>query len=921
MTAQSRLRRTLAVVAAALIAITGGTVVASPAPAAPKPPRLSTPWTDQVSTTNPLPEYPRPQLVRSEWQSLNGTWQFGAAANLNNPPINTNLGEEVLVPYPIESALSGIQRHENYMYYRRTFSTPASWAGRRVQLNFGAVTWESRVWVNGVSVGTHQGGFDPFSFDITSALRSGSNEIVVGVWSPVDAEDIPVGKQRLNRGGIWYTPASGIWQTVWLEPTRAARITRLDTTPNVAAGALDLTVQGAGVTGQSVTAEVLSGGTVVGTARGTVGANIRVPVPNARLWSPDDPFLYDLRVTLDGTGGGDSVSGYFGMRTLGKAMLGGVLRPTLNGKFVFQLGTLDQGYWPDGIYTAPTDEALRFDLEQQKAMGFNMVRKHIKVESARWFYHADRLGLMVWQDMPALPNGRDASPVGEARFESELRRMIANLKGITSIVQWVPFNEGWGEFDAGRITDLVKSLDPTRLVNHNSGSNCCESDPDPGNGDVIDDHMYVGPGVARQPSSTRVLVLGEYGGLGLHVPGHEWSTGNTFAYEMLPTSEALTNRYVQITEKLIDLINVQGLSASVYTEPTDVEDEINGFFTYDRQVRKMDFAKVRAVNLRVLGAAKGTTLPLHRAASLRVTTPNLTDRYLRHAHGVAGTEVVAAGSDKVLKQDATFFVRPGLSDSACYSFESRNFPGQYLRHRGHRVYKEAGSDGTFRADATFCAREGLSGGGTSFESPNLPGHYLRHRNAEIWMDARGTGASFADDATWNVVSPWWRSGVDLPVGQARSLRVTTPGFTDRFLRHMDGSARTDVVTANSPELLKQDATFIVRPGLAESSCYSLESSNYPGEFLRHRGYRVHKDRNDGTMTYAQDATFCAQPPRAGGAGNVSLESFNYPGYHVRHHAEAVYIATGGGGNTWDVPSSYDADVTWNDAAPMTTTTP
>ncbi len=921
MTAHSRLRRALAIVAATLIAITGGTVVASPAPAAPKPPRLSTPWTNQVSTTNPLPEYPRPQLVRSEWQSLNGTWQFSAAANLNNPPINTNLGEEVLVPYPIESALSGIQRHENYMYYRRTFSTPANWSGRRVQLNFGAVTWETRVWVNGVSVGTHQGGFDPFSFDITSALRSGSNEIIVGVWSPVDAEDIPVGKQRLNRGGIWYTPASGIWQTVWLEPTPDARITRLDTIPNVAAGALDLTVHAAGAGGQSVTAEVLSGGAVVGTARGNVGATIRVPVPNARLWSPDDPFLYDLRVTLNGAGGGDSVSGYFGMRTLGKAMLGGVLRPTLNGKFVFQLGTLDQGYWPDGIYTAPTDEALRFDLEQQKALGFNMVRKHIKVESARWFYHADRLGLMVWQDMPALPNGRNASPAGEARYESELRRMITNLKGITSIVQWVPFNEGWGEFDAGRIADLVKSLDPTRLVNHNSGSNCCDSDPDPGNGDVIDDHMYVGPAVTRQPSATRILVLGEYGGLGLHVPGHEWSTGNTFAYEMLPTSEALTNRYVQITEKLIDLMNVQGLSASVYTEPTDVEDEINGFYTYDRQVRKMDFAKVRAVNLRVLGAARGTTLPVNRAASLRVTTPNLTYRYLRHANGAAATEVVTAGSDKVLKQDATFFVRPGLSDGACYSFESRNFPGQYLRHRGYRVYKEAGSGGTFNADATFCAREGLSGGGTSFESPNLPGYYLRHRNAEIWMDARGTGTSFADDATWNVVSPWWRSGVDLPNGQARSLRVTTPGFTDRFLRHQDGAARTDVVAANSPDLLKRDATFIVRPGLAESSCYSLESSNYPGEYLRHRGYRVHKDRNDGTTTYAQDATFCAQAPRAGGAGNVSLESFNYPGYHLRHYAEAVYIATNGGGNTWDSPGSYDADVTWNNAAPVTTTAP
>jgi hypothetical protein len=916
-TAHSRVRRALTVVAAVLTATTGGLVVTS-APAAafvPKVPRLSTPWTSQVSLTNPLPEYPRPQLVRTEWQSLNGIWQFGAAAHLDSPPINTNLGEEVLVPYPIESALSGIRRHENFMYYRKSFTTPAAWAGRRVQLNFGAVTWQTKVWVNGTLLGTHEGGFDAFSFDITTALRTGANEIVVGVWSPVDAQDIPVGKQRLNPNGIWYTAASGIWQTVWLEPTGPARITRLDTTPNVAAGALDLTVQGAGTTaGRVVTAQVLSGGQVVGTATGTIGANIRVPVPNARLWSPDDPFLYDLRVTLGGTGG-ETVTGYVGMRTLGKAMLGGVLRPTLNGRFVFQLGTLDQGYWPDGIYTAPTDAALRFDLEQQKALGFNTVRKHIKVESARWFYHADRLGLMVWQDMPALPNGRNASAAGEARYETELKRLVDGHKGITSIVQWVPFNEGWGEYGAGRMADLVKAWDPTRLVNHNSGSNCCESDPDSGKGDVIDDHMYVGPGASRQPSATRILVNGEYGGLGLRSPGHEWSS-DVFAYEWLPDSAALTNRYVQITEKLIGQIGTLGISGSVYTEPTDVEGEMNGFFTYDRQLQKMNFARVREVNLRVLGAARGTILQVGTLASLRVTTAGLTTRHLRHVNGVAGTEVVTAASAKVLKQDATFWVRPGLSDGNCYSFESRNFPGRYLRHRAFRVYNEASTGGTFTADATFCAREGLSGGGTSFESPSLPGHYLRHRNAEIWMDPAAGTTGFRDDATWNVVTPWWRSGADLPDGQTRSLRVTTPGYDNRYLRHQDSAARTDVIDAASPATAKQDGSWIVRPGLAESSCYSLESVNYPGRFLRHRGFRLYSEVNDGSAVTAQDATFCAQAPRNGGAGTVSLESFNYPGYHIRHYSEAVYIATSGGGNAWDNPSSYAADVTWMNAAPL-----
>ncbi|QNE21032.1 beta-galactosidase [Kribbella qitaiheensis] len=902
------MRRWLILFISLLLATLSATTALPATAFTPKPPRLTTPWTNQVSVTNPLPEYPRPQLTRTDWQSLNGVWQFAPAATLDSPPTGSNLAEEVLVPYPIESALSGIQRHEERMYYRRTFTVPASWSGQHVQLNFGSVMWQSKVWVNGTLLGSHEGGYDAFSYDITSALRAGSNEIIVGVWAPVDTQDIPLGKQRLNRGGIWYTPSSGIWQTVWLEPTAATRITRLDTTPNVAAGGLDLVVQGSSA-GQSVHAQVLSGGQVVGEASGTTGAQFRVPVPNARLWSPDDPFLYELKVTL----GSDAVGGYFGMRSVGKAMLGGVLRPTLNGKFVFQLGTLDQGYWPDGLYTAPTDDALRFDLEQQKALGFNMVRKHIKVESARWFYWADKLGLMVWQDMPALVAGRNASATGEARYETELRRMVDNHKGITSIVQWIPFNEGWGEFQAGRITDLVKSLDPTRLVNHNSGSNCCDSDPDPGNGDIIDDHMYVGPAVARAPSSTRVLQLGEFGGLGLHVPGHEWSTGDTFAYEMLPTSEALTNRYVQVADQLPDLITGSGLSGSVYTEPTDVEDEINGFFTYDRQVHKMDFAKVREVNLRVLAAANGTKLPTGKLVSFRVTTPNYTNRYLRHVNGVAGTEVVDANSNQGLKQDASFWVRSGLSNSGCYSFESRNFPGQYLRQRDLRIYKEANSGGTFAADATFCTRPGLSGGGTSLESAARPGFFLRHRNSEVWLDA-DTGGSYRDDATWNLVPTWWKSGADLSVGQVRTFRVTTAGFTNRVLRHLDGNARTDVIDANSSLTDRRDASFVIRPGLADSTCYSLESLNFPGQYLRHSNYRLSKATSDGTATFQKDATFCAQPPRAGGAGNVSLQSINYPTYYVRHASELVYIATNGGANAWDGGSSYDADTTWADQA-------
>ncbi|MBL7257391.1 AbfB domain-containing protein [Paractinoplanes lichenicola] len=907
-------RRLLALAVAALTA-SAGAVVAFASPAAafvPKTPPLTTPWTNQVSTTNPLPEYPRPQLTRTDWQSLNGIWQFAGASNINTPPTGQTLGEEILVPYPIESALSGIMRRQDYSYYKRSFTVPAGWSGKNVQLNFGAVDWQSKVWVNGTLLGTHEGGYDKFSYDITSALRSGSNEIIVGVWDPTNGQDIPVGKQRLSRGGIWYTPYSGIWQTVWLEPTNPARVTRLDTTPNVSAGGLDLVVQAANASGQQVTAQVLSGGTVVGSATGTVGSSFRIPVPNARLWTPDDPFLYDLRVTL---ASGDAVGGYFGMRSLGKAMLGGVLRPTLNGKFVFQLGTLDQGYWPDGISTAPTDAALRFDLEQQKALGFNMVRKHIKVESDRWFYHADRLGLMVWQDMPALASGREPSAVGRTRFEKELKEMIDEHKGITSIVQWVPFNEGWGEYDAGRIAEEVKSWDATRMVNHNSGSNCCDSDPDPGNGDVIDDHMYVGPGITRPPTATRFVVNGEYGGLGLRTAGHEWPTTGKFAYEWLPDSNALTSRYVQITGRMVDLINGNGLSGSVYTEPTDVEEELNGFFTYDRQIRKMDFARVREVNTRVLGAANGTTLSLNRPASLRVTTPGYTNRYLRHADGAARTDVITTASSTTDRQDATYYVRPGLSNASCYSFESRNFPGQYLRHRDSRVYREANNGGSFTGDATFCARPGLSGGGTSLESANFPGRYLRHRGEQVWVEA-STGGSFNDDATWAVGSPLWRSGADLAVGQSRSFRVTTAGYDNRYLRHRDNLARTDVISASSAQVDRQDATWIVRTGLADNSCYTFESVNYPGQFLRHANYRLQKATNDGSATFQQDATFCAQPGLNGGSGNVSLESLNYPGYYWRHYGEAVYIATNGGGNTWDSAGSYNADVTWNNAAPL-----
>ncbi|HUQ55193.1 AbfB domain-containing protein, partial [Lentzea sp.] len=644
---------------------------------------------------------------------------------------------------------------------------------------------------------------------------------------------------------------------------------------------------------------------------GTVGASLRVPVPNARLWTPDDPFLYDLRVTL---GSGDTVGGYFGMRSLGKAMLGGVLRPTLNGKFVFQLGTLDQGYWPDGIYTAPTDTALAFDLEQQKALGFNMVRKHIKVENDRWFYWADRLGLMVWQDMPALASGREPSQAGRTRFEKELKEMIDEHKGITSIVQWVPFNEGWGEYDAGRIVNLVRSIDNTRLINHNSGSNCCVSDPDPGNGDVIDDHHYQITTATRTPDASRVAMLGEFGGLGRRVVGHEYQPGAGFAYGALyPDETSLTKRYEEVAKQVARMIHTRGLSASVYTEPYDVENEVNGFYTYDRRILKMTESRVRDVNLKVLAIARGTAVGPDDVVSLRVTTSGYTDRYLRHAAGTARTDVI---NDDLGRLDATFLVRPGLADAACLSFESRNFAGQFLRHSNSVIRKDV-NDGSalFRADATFCPREGS--GGTALESYNVRGSFVRHYNSNVYLARSGgtnpwdTANSFAADTTWAISVALWRSGAELPLDQARSFRVTSPGFSDRYLRHRDSLARTDVVTASSDSLTKSDATFVVRRGLADPTCYSLESRNLPNQYLRHADFRVRLGTNDNTDLFRRDATFCAQQ----GSGGVRLESFNELGTSIRHYSEEVWVASNGGAHVYDNPASYNQDVSWAVSSP------
>ena len=557
----------------------------------PGTPPLSTPWTGAVGPDNALPEYPRPQLTRDRWQNLNGVWEFAGTDDLSTPPVGQSLGERVLVPYPIESALSGIQRSEDRMWYRRTFEVPAGWrdGGQRLMLNFGAVDYDTTVYVNGHQVTTHRGGYDKFGVDVTDALTAaGPQELIVGVEDLTDATWQPIGKQRrVPDRGIFYTGSSGIWQTVWLEPVSASHVTKLDMTPHLADGSLALTARTAG--DATVEAVAYDGGREVGRVTGPANSPLRLPVPDAKPWSPDSPFLYDLEVSLvDGQGQAvDRVGSYFGMREIGmKPGADGKLRMTLNGEILFHLATLDQGFWPDGIHTAPTDEALRFDLEQHKVMGFNAVRKHIKVEPDRWFYAADQLGLLVWQDMPAMKTS-DQTPPPDARaeFERQLHTMVDQHDSWTSVVAWVPFNEGWGEWDrgeTGRIADEVKSWDPSRLVNAHSGVNCCASHGDSGRGDMIDHHAYVGP-AQPVPDGRRVSVDGEHGGFGLEVEDHMWF-GEGHAYEMEPDSATLTRRYVENQRDVLSSAQSCGISGAIYTQITDVEHEVNGFFTYDRQV-------------------------------------------------------------------------------------------------------------------------------------------------------------------------------------------------------------------------------------------------------------------------------------------------------------------------------------------------
>ncbi len=576
---------------------------------------LMTRWAKDVSPNNAHPEYPRPQMVRKDWQNLNGLWSYAVTDKAASQPAKWD--GEILVPFPIESALSGVMKRvyeTNRLWYRRTFTIPRGWKDKRVLLNFGAVDWEAKVFVNGKEVGVHQGGYDEFSFDVTRLLKpAGEQEIVVAVWDPADARPQPRGKQVRNPHGIWYTPTSGIWQTVWLEPVSAHRVESIKIVPDLDKSEVTLVVnvtESPSPVPLRFSIVIQSGSrTHFESTSGKPGEAIRVKLHKPRPWSPEDPHLYDAEIVLTSnlrdSEAEDVVRTYFAMRkiSLGKDE-NGFLRMCLNNKPYFQLGPLDQGFWPDGLYTAPTDEALRYDIEVTKKLGFNMARKHVKVEPERWYYWCDKLGLLVWQDMPSGdkgarwkgPSGFDGeqmerTPESAEIYERELKALIAGRYNHPCIVTWVPFNEGWGQFDTVRILNLAKQLDPTRLVDGASGGNHFPA------GDILDHHQYPGPGLPPKVTD-RAMVLGEFGGLGLPVKGHTWQAEKNWGYRSFTNATDLTTAYVGLLEKLHPLVESDGLSAAIYTQTTDVEIEINGLMTYDRAIVKMDAAKVAAANRR-----------------------------------------------------------------------------------------------------------------------------------------------------------------------------------------------------------------------------------------------------------------------------------------------------------------------------------
>ena len=570
--------------------------------------RINTRWAAEVDPAAPLPEYPRPTLVRSRWRNLNGLWNYsltpaGAAAP----------GEaqgRILVPFPIESSLSGVQRGvtpQEALWYETTFEVPAAWRrGNDVLLHFGAVDWRAEVYVNDLLVGSHTGGYTPFSFDITPALSAkGVQKLTVKVTDSTDKGFQPHGKQVLEPHGIWYTPVTGIWQTVWIEPVPAANhIAGITTRSDIRAGVLSVDVKTARTGSDRVCVTLSADGKTLAERSSMAGQPVHLAVEHPRLWSPDDPYLYDLTVTLVRDGRViDRAESYAALREIATGRdANGIERMTLNGRPLFHFGPLDQGWWPDGLYTAPTDEALAFDVIKTKELGYNMIRKHVKVEPARWYYHCDKTGMIVWQDMPNGDQGpqwqmhsyftgeeRHRSAESEACYRKEWKEIIDYLYSFPSIGVWVPFNEAWGQFKGPEIAEWTKAYDPSRLVNPASGGNHYLT------GDILDLHHYPQPKMTLLDTN-RATVLGEYGGIGLVIPDHVWvKNRDNWGYTRFNSPKEVTDEYARYADELLRLIGC-GFAAAVYTQTTDVEVEVNGLMTYDRKVVKVEEERIREIN-------------------------------------------------------------------------------------------------------------------------------------------------------------------------------------------------------------------------------------------------------------------------------------------------------------------------------------
>jgi hypothetical protein len=564
---------------------------------------LQTRWAKDVSPEKVHPEYPRPQMVRTQWQNLNGLWDYAIAPAAEGAP--KKYEGKILVPFPIEAPLSGVRKSPNgRIWYRRTFESPAGLVGKRLLLHFQAADWETTAYVNGREVGTHRGGYDAFTFDITDALKPGAaQEIVVAVLDTTSnqAKGKQMGGWLQGTGTLGYGPSSGIWQTVWLEPAPAAGIAGLKMTPDIDANVLRLVVSGQAATGAKTGAETVEAvasdaGQEVARATGKLGAEIALAIPHAKLWSPDSPHLYDLKVILKKDGGPiDAVESYFGMRkiSVGKDPNGHV-RIYLNGKYSFQIGPLDQGYWPDGMYTAPTDEALRYDIEVMKQLGCNAVRKHVKIEPDRWYYWCDKLGLMVWQDMPS--GAGKKTPEIARQFETELQAMIDGRYNHPSIIMWILFNERWGEYDSERLAAWMKRYDPSRLISPASDAEVAPL------GDIHDSHLYWLP-EARGADGRRALVTGEFGGRALVVPGHV-VTEKVFGHPggtVLQSPWEWERHYAKLMRVMYEQCEPQGLCGAMYTQLTDIEAECNGWLTYDRAVVKIPPERIAALHRGQLG--------------------------------------------------------------------------------------------------------------------------------------------------------------------------------------------------------------------------------------------------------------------------------------------------------------------------------